>query len=99
MRNVSELDFDSVEVNEIAFGALQRGAQSGYRLATGCVYSYGAMKVTSGKQRFATWPIDFVDERPLQAGYYTHALTVQPERQPGDAGGIDSTLSKDAAPR
>jgi hypothetical protein len=98
VRNASELDFDTAEVNGIAFGAVRRGGVSKYQLARGCVYSYGAMSVTSGKQRFATWPIDFVGERPLQAGYYTHALTVEPARDPGNAGGISSKLSKDTQP-
>ena len=80
------------------FGSLRVGAESKYQLAKGCSYRYGAMSVTSGKQSFHVFPIDFVGEAPLSPGYYTHALTTEPASDPRFPGGIHSQISKDSAP-
>ena len=93
VRNVSELNFDSVAVIGIDFGPLRAGAQSEYRRANGCPYSYGQMSVTSGKQRFMIFPIDYVGEARLQPGYYTHAL------KPVAPDGLDHQISRDPPPK
>jgi len=99
VRNASQLPFDSVTIDGIDFGSVRVGAQSQYRQASRCVYWYGSMAVTSGKQRFMVFPIDFVGETPLKPGYYTHELTPVPSQEPRVPGGLDHKISKDPTPQ
>jgi hypothetical protein len=99
VRNASQLPFDSVTIDGIDFGPVRVGAQSQYRQASGCVYWYGNMKVTSGKQSFMVFPIDFVGETPLKPGYFTHALTPVPSQDPRFPGGLEQKISKDPTPQ
>jgi len=55
--------------------------------------------VTSGKQRFMVFPIDFVGETPLKPGYFTHALTPVPSDDPRVPGGLEHEISKDPTPQ
>jgi hypothetical protein len=99
VHDASKQDFDSVQVDGIEFGSLRVGADSSYKAAEKCEYDYGLMQVTSGTRRFAVFPIDFMGETPLSPGYYTHALTTVPSSDPTVPGGVNSKLSRDAAPK
>jgi hypothetical protein len=99
VHNASEQAFDSVRVDGIEFGSLPAGADSPYKAADGCNYAYGSMQVTSGNERFAVFPIDFIGETPLGPGYYTHALTTVPSSDPTVPGGLEGKLTHDAAPK
>lgn len=94
VRNSSSVDFDAVSIDDLQFGAVRAGAVSDYLLVEEgrCIYHYGSMSITSGKQRFMVFPIDFVGAPPLPPGYYTQALApVAPD-------GVAHRISKDPAP-
>jgi hypothetical protein len=101
LRNVSEVDFDSIEVqwksDPIHFGALPARAQSQYRDVRGA-YAYGYIRATNGKTVFIALPVDYIGESTLGAGYYTYVLTAKAPGEPHSSGDLDVKLFRDLAP-
>jgi hypothetical protein len=97
VRNASELDFDSVEVAGIAFGALKHGSLSDYQPATGCD-SLVAARATRGGQIFSRMPFDSLAP-PLTPGRYTCELTTEPSANYENGAGFRGHLSKDPPPK
>ncbi|MEB8330637.1 hypothetical protein OO009_14845 [Flavobacteriaceae bacterium KMM 6897] len=78
VKNVSELNFDSVQVGaeDKIHENVATGAFSAY-LEYETAYSYDYIKITSGEEGvFILQPIDFVGETPLTPGFYTYELNV-----------------------
>lgn len=100
VRNTSSVDFDAASIDELQFGSVRAGAVSDYKpVESGrCIYRYGSMSITSGKQRFMVFPIDFVGETPLPPGFYTQALTPVPSEDAQMPGGLEHRISKDPPP-
>jgi hypothetical protein len=79
VRNVSDLDFDSVRAyfpeGEVDYGPVSKGAVSAFR-PTGRAYRYAGFSVKSGNRELSLRPIDYMGEQELTEGRYTYALDV-----------------------
>lgn len=75
--NLSQHDFDHVTIDfpsgPIGFGSLPAQRQSAYHRVDEA-YHYGTLHITADGQTYDLIAIDYVDETPLQAGYYTYLL-------------------------
>lgn len=92
VRNISSLDFYDLRVDGIDFGPLPAGAETEYRQTTGCVFGVANVTLTSSQGPTATVPYDLIGEKPMEAGYYTRALSLAPNNA------VTSQLTRDTAP-
>lgn len=80
IRNISNLNFDRVQVGEEDKIHEDIGPDSfsdylQYELA----YRYAYIEIQSGTETYVLQPIDFVGEEPLPIGLYTYELDVDEE--------------------
>ena len=92
VRNLSSLDFDSVQADGMDFGPLPAGAQTEYRKAADCVQRFASIQVLSSQGPMAPIPYDLSGETPAEPGYYTRALSLAPNKA------VTSQLVRDAPP-
>jgi hypothetical protein len=92
VRNLSSLDFDSVQADGMDFGPLPAGAQSEYRKDADCGQRLATIRVMSSRGPMAPVPYDLSGETPAEAGYYTRALSLAPNNA------VTSQLTRDAPP-
>ena len=82
IQNTSQLNFQSVAVgfpDQLEqYGALSRGALSGYRKVTSA-YRYAYIEVRVNGEKFELRPKDYVGETLLPNGQFTYALDLDPK--------------------
>ncbi len=80
VRNVSDLNFDRVQVGEaeMVHENVEPDSFTDY-LQYETAYRYAFIEIQSGAETFVLQPIDFVGETPLPIGLYTYELDVTEE--------------------
>ena len=80
IKNESNVIFDTVQVisDEMIHENIGPDEFSGY-LEYESAYSYGYIHIMVGGESYVLQPTDYVDETPLEYGFYTYVLSISEE--------------------